>query len=123
MGTILFDLPAELPTSAIDELDRASVAGGQDGMPYPSEASVHDGRLAVGRKVDESGCLQVPWLVDQMGRFMVSSATLMERPAPYPLSVELARGKVNQVRAQAADWAMGGLLMPEALTQGILDAA
>ena len=37
--------------------------------------------------------------------------------------VELARGKVNQVRAQTADWAMGGLLMPETLTRDILNAA
>lgn len=123
MGTIFFDLPADLPADAFDELDRASVAGGQDGMPYPSESTAQDRRLAVARKVDESGCLQVPWLVDQLGRFMVSSATLMERPAAYPLLVELARGKVNQVRAQAADWAMGGLLMPEPLTRDILDAA
>jgi hypothetical protein len=123
MGTILFDLPADLPTSTLEELERASVAGGQDGMPYPSDATTEAGRLSVTRKVDESGCLQIPWLVDQVGQLMISSATLMERPNPYPLLVELARGKVNQVRGQTADWAMGGLLMPEALTRDILDAA
>ncbi len=84
-------------------------------MPYPSEATVEGGRLVVVRRVDESGCLQVPWLVDPLGQFMTSSATLMERPTAYSLPVELARGKVNQLRGQAADWIMGGLQMPEAL--------
>ncbi len=123
MGTMIFDLPPGLPPDAPDELERASVAGGQDGMPYPSEATVTDGRLSIARRVDESGCLQVPWLVDQLGRFMIASATLMERPAPYALPLELARGKVNQVRGQAADWVMGGLIMPEALSRDVLYAA
>ncbi len=43
---------------------------------------------------------------------MALSATLMERLAPYHLPLELARGKINQVRGQAADWIMGGLMMP-----------
>ena len=52
---------------------------------------------------------------------MLSSATLMERPKPYPLVIELARGKVNQLRGQAADWGMGGLLMPEILGRSITE--
>jgi hypothetical protein len=123
MGTMTFDLPSELSSDARDELERASVAGGQDGMPYPSEARVENGQLVVSRKVDESGALQVPWLVDELGRFMTASATLMERHAPYALLIELARGKVNQLRGMAADWVMGGLLMPEPLSEGILEAA
>ena len=123
MGTMIFDLPAELPHDALDELERASVAGGQDGMPFPSEACVQDGRLSVVRKIEESGSLQVPWLIDGQGRFMLSSATLMERAAAYPLVIELARGKVNQLRGQAADWGMGGLLMPDALAREIAESA
>jgi hypothetical protein len=123
MGTMQFNLPADLAADLRDELERASVAGGQDGMPYPSEATVENGRLVVARRVDESGCLQVPWLLGPLGQFMTSSATLMERQAPYWLVVELARGKVNQLRGQAAEWAMGGLLMPETLSRDILDAA
>src|ERR1043166_7117264 len=123
MGTMIFDLPAGLTPDAVDELERASVAGGQDGMPFPSEACVQNGQLSVVRKVDESGALQVPWHVDGHGRFMLSSATLMERPAAYPLVIELARGKVNQLRGQAADWSMGGLLMPAPLGQGISQTA
>jgi len=123
MGTMNFDLPVGLSSDTLDELERASVAGGQDGMPFPSETCVQDGRLSVARKIDESGSLQVPWLIDGYGRVMLSSATLMERPGAYPLVIELARGKVNQLRGQAADWSMGGLLMPETLTQSIADTA
>jgi hypothetical protein len=47
----------------------------------------------------------------------------MERPAPYNLLVELARGKINQVRNQAADWQAGGLQLTPALQQQIHDAS
>jgi hypothetical protein len=40
---------------------------------------------------------------------MLSTATLIERPAPYQLVTELLRGKVNVLRNQSADWLMGGL--------------
>ena len=123
MGTMRFDLPADVSPDVRDELERASIAGGQDGMPYPSEATVEENQLIVTRRVDESGCLQVPWRIEPLGQFMCNSATLMERPTPYHLLVELARGKVNQLRGQTAEWVMGGLLMAESLGRDILDAA
>src|SRR5262249_18373775 len=61
--------------------------------------------------VDESGALLAPWPVDGAGRVMTASATLMEREPPYQLQVELARGKINQLRCQASDWRSGGLQM------------
>ena len=61
------------------------------------------------RDVDESGSLVVPWEIDGAGRLMGSSATLIERPEPYRLSVELARGKINQLRSQAVGLADGRL--------------
>jgi hypothetical protein len=54
---------------------------------------------------------------------MTSSATLMEREASYQLQVELARGKVNQLRCQAADWRTGGLNMPADLSERIREAS
>ncbi len=35
---------------------------------------------------------------------LVGTATLAERPAPYMLAVELARGKLNDIRNQLSDW-------------------
>jgi hypothetical protein len=43
----------------------------------------------------------------------------MERGLPYHLQVELARGKVNQLRCQASDWQAGGLQLSAALEEQI----
>ena len=91
-------------------------------MPYPTETTVEADQLILNRAVEESGSVQVPWRIEGAGQFMTRSATLMERPTPYQLIIELARGKINQVRGQAADWLMGGLEMPEALARHIRDA-
>src|SRR5262249_15997103 len=56
---------------------------------------------------------------DGAGQLMCTSATLMERPLPYQFLLELARGKINQLRCQAADWKAGGLVMPDELTEQI----
>src|SRR5271166_5151859 len=119
MGTMTFLLPAGLPADAVQELARASVAGGPDTMPYPTEVTVEQGRLILRRNMDESGYLVVPWTIDGAGCLMSSSPTLMERSQPYQIQVELARGKVNQLRNQTADWLAGGLQMPSALQQEI----
>ncbi len=46
------------------------------------------------------------------GEPFISTATLAERPAGYDLAVELARGKLNDVRNQTADWKQMGLIVP-----------
>ena len=48
---------------------------------------------------------------------MTSSGTLMERSAPYHIAIELARGKINQLRCQVSEWTLGGLLMPDTLAE------
>ena len=119
MGMMTFLLPSGLPADAARELERACVAGGPDAMPWPTEARVEPDRLTVRRPVEDSGTLVTPWDVEDAGRLMTSTATLMERPAPYQLQIEMARGKVNQVRCQTADWRAGGLQMPEPLLKEI----
>jgi hypothetical protein len=122
MGTISFLLPPGLGPEVTRELERACMSGGPDNMPWPTEVRVEPGRLILRRTVDESGCLATPWPILQVGLLMATSATLMERPQPYHLEIELARGKVNQVRCQAADWQAGGLQTPPALTQQVHEA-
>jgi hypothetical protein len=119
MGKQVFQLPANLSTDLLRELERACVAAGQDNMPWPTETHVENGRLTVRRSVDESGCLVVPWDIDGAGRLMGTSATLMERRQPYHFQIELARGKVNQLRCQASDWELGGLQIPPELDEKI----
>jgi hypothetical protein len=123
MGIMIFQLPAALADeSRRQELERSSVTGGQDNMPYPTDAVVEAERLILSRCVQESGTMQVPWIIEGFGQLMTSSATLMERAAPYQLAIELARGKINQVRGQLADWTQGGLLLPDTLTNEIREA-
>jgi hypothetical protein len=71
------------------------------------------------RGVDESGFLIAPWPMPGAGHLMGATATLMERPNPYRFLIELARGKVNQLRGQASDWQMGGLQIPSDLQEEI----
>jgi hypothetical protein len=117
-----FLLPASLSADAARELLRACVVGGPDNMPYPTQVRLNNGRLIVTRNVDESGALVVPWQIEspsRAGRLMSSTATLIERTAPYQLAVELARGKVNQLRSQTSDWLAGGLLVSAGLVQQV----
>jgi hypothetical protein len=119
MGTMTFQLPVNLPADAARELKRTCMAGGPDNMPWPSGLQFTPGQMGVSRVVDESGFLVVPWPIDGRGLMMGTSATLIERPRPYNLLVELARGKVNQVRSQASDWRTGGLALSPELEQRI----
>jgi hypothetical protein len=122
MGTMTFLLPADLSAERARELERACVAGGPDNMPWPTRAVLESGRLTLYRQVSESGCLVVPWEVDGTGVLMGSTATLMERSSPYHLQVELARGKLNQLRGQAADWRAGGLPISDSLEAALHQA-
>ncbi|MCS6850131.1 MAG: endo-1,4-beta-xylanase [Gemmataceae bacterium] len=119
MGTMKFALPDELSPQTARELGRACVVGGPDAMPWPTRTDVEGACLIVRRDVEESGNLLVPWCVDGVGHFMLASATLMEREPPYDLLLELARGKVNQLRSQASDWQEGGVQLPPELTDQI----
>jgi hypothetical protein len=90
---------------------------GLDAIPVPSQTELSDEGIEVERDVYDSGNYHVPWMVDGYGELMLSTASLMERDAPYVLAVELARGALNQLRNQMADWAEIGLLLPEGFRQ------
>jgi len=88
---------------------------GPDQIPWHCRTRLHDGELTVERHVTDSGRFHIPWPVPGHGEVVLSTATLMERDRPYQLVVELARGKVNQVRGQIADWQSIGLVAPPKL--------
>jgi len=122
MGTLNFLLPPDLPASVHAELERASIAGGQEHMPYHTQATLQNGQLSLARTVQESGHVLSPWDVPGYGRLLLPSATLMERPAPYHLAKELARGTINHVRCQTAEWIQSGLAMRPNLDDYIREA-
>ena len=47
------------------------------------------------------------------GRPVISTASLSEREEPYLLPLELARGKIAQLRDQISAWEVGGMTVPE----------
>jgi hypothetical protein len=123
MGTLRFQLPKDLAAGAVQELERSCIIGGQDSMPFLTQVVLDPGQLLVSRQEDESGSVAVPWSIENAGTLMTSTATLIERRQPYPLVIELARGKINQLRNQAADWTFGGLNSPPELAESITRAA
>lgn len=112
MWPISFTLPDPVPPAASALLPLARFAGGYDQTPVPTTSEVSGGRLVASRALQESGSLLVPWPVES-GVVVTSTATIRERAEPYNLLVELARGKLNQVRCQTADWTEMGLRLPK----------
>jgi hypothetical protein len=117
MGTMSFQLAAPPSEQVAREVVRGYVVGAPDYMPWPTEVQVADSELIIRRPVDDSGCICLPWEVAPHGRLLLSTATLVERPNAYLLTVELARGRVNLLRNQAADWQMGGLVLDSQLAE------
>jgi hypothetical protein len=121
MGTMSFLLPPGLQPSTVKDLQHACLAGGFDNAPGPTQVFVDNNRLNLQRAVDESGFLITPWPVEGAGRVMTATATLMERLEPYSLAVELARGKVNQIRNHVAEWKPLGVELGDELTLALND--
>ncbi len=124
MGTTTFQLPANVSADAGRELEHSFMAGGPDNMPWVTLVQPHDdNQLQLVRPVEESGYVSAPWSLADGSLVMGTSGTLMERPRPYHLSIELARGKINQVRCQEADWRTGGLSVAPELHDQIQQAS
>lgn len=113
MGSTTFLLPTPVPPAAESLLQLACVAGGYDQTPSPTTVRVEADRLVLTRDSSESGFLVVPWPIGSGGAVVSTSATFRERPEPYRLLAELARGKLNQVRTQLGEWKDIGLHTPD----------
>ena len=81
-----------------------------------------NGRLYCRRPVSDSGKLRVVWPVDGIGYRLLSTSSLREQAEPYLLSLELARGLVGDLRTQAANWKMGGMMLPAAFLEAESEA-
>ena len=115
MGVFSFELPDELEAASIKEFSNSYLSGGPDTMPFYSKSCIHGQNLVVEREEPESALINCPLSVGDFGQFFCTSSTLMLKETPYKLLVELARGKINQLRSYMADWGMGGLKIPEYL--------
>src|SRR5690349_12577600 len=116
MSVLKFELTAPATASRLPDLRKAYMTG-LDRSPSRLGVEIRPGLMACHRETSESGRLFVPWPVEGYGTPIVGTATLVERPESYNLAVELARGKLNDVRNQYADWQQMGLRTPPEVDQ------
>ena len=95
---------------------------GSDDLPWFGRAYFSGEQLIIERNEDDSGRVFVPWQIGDSAPLLISTATLMERDRPYLLEVELARGMLNNLRNQIAQWEMMGLVVPTSLRGKIAEA-
>jgi hypothetical protein len=120
MGQIRFLVtPPERITSEV--LDLAYLAGA-DRTPWPVRVERDGDLLVLERGVSESGYLTIPWAVERHGLLALSTATLLERPDPYRLPLELARGTIHRLREQRFEWQAVGLSIPKEVDEELAAA-
>ncbi len=113
MGLMRFLIhPASL-MSDWPEVHRGFLSG-VDGRVFGTRIEVEGNLVTCRRITSESGKFHVGWPIADFGRPITSTATLPEREEPYLLAVELARGKIVQLRNQASQWDVAGMRMPAA---------
>lgn len=111
MGVMRFLVePAEL-LREWPEVHRAYLSG-VDQSVWPTRIELQGNQVLCRRQASDSGKLHVAWPVPGHGRPILTTSSLPERDEPYLLALELARGKVVQVRNQLAAWQGAGMVIP-----------
>jgi len=109
MGSMRFVHPSGcLPRESVEQ----AYLAGYDRIPWRVRVRQEADELLVERENCDSGNLYVPWDVNGYGQITLATASLMERPEPYSLPIELARGKLSQLRNQTAEWELIGVEIP-----------
>jgi hypothetical protein len=121
MGVMKFKLPSDEPAQRTPEYRKAYITG-LDRTPGRLAIELRNGLLSCVRDTPESGRLFVPWPIEGHGMPIVGTATLAERVSPYTLAVELARGKLNDIRNQLSDWLQMGLRSTPELEKALAEA-
>ncbi len=110
------------PGRITEEVAQRIYMTGLDRVPWPTRVQLTSDGFTLERNVNDSGNVHVPWYVPGHGQATVSTGSLMERERPYHLEVELARGKVNQVRSQLFEWQSIGLSPTDLVTEKLREA-
>ncbi|MES2790301.1 MAG: endo-1,4-beta-xylanase [Planctomycetota bacterium] len=111
MGVLRFLIQPASMFETWPEVHRAYISG-FDQSVHTTRVELEDSLLVCRRQVSESGKLNVAWPVAGFGKPMISTASLPERQTPYLLPLELARGKIVQLRNQLATWEAAGMQLP-----------
>jgi hypothetical protein len=111
MGVMRFLIPSPQMLENWPDIYRAYMSGA-DGRVLPTRVEIDGPILTCRRAVSDSGRLHVAWPVTGFGTPIVSTASLPERSEPYLLPLELARGKIAQLRDQMSAWEVAGMTIP-----------
>jgi hypothetical protein len=111
MGVMRFLIQPASKVETWPEVYRAYVCG-FDQSVHTTRVELDGSMLICRRQISETGKLHVPWPVEGFGRPVISTASLPERQTPYLLPLELARGKIVQLRNQLANWEAAGMQIP-----------
>lgn len=105
MGLMRFVVPnrERLPAAAVS---RAFLTG-RDDIPWKADVAWAGDQIVLDREEHESGVLNILWTLGGWP-ILLSTGTLVERPEPYNLPVELARGTINRVRNYLAALEVSG---------------
>jgi len=111
MGLIRFAVHPASQLADWPEVQRGYLSGA-DGRIFPTRIEIDGTIIGCRRSSSESSKFHVAWPVPGFGRLMLQTASLPERDAPYLLAVELARGKIVQLRNQSSTWELAGMQLP-----------
>ncbi len=86
---------------------------GIEGIPWRCHHRLEGDQFSIGREIEESGKLNIVWPTSSVGNVCLSTTSLRISEEPYTLAVELARGTVNRLKSQTAEWQRAGLKLSD----------
>ncbi|MEX0727195.1 MAG: endo-1,4-beta-xylanase [Planctomycetaceae bacterium] len=111
MGVMRFMVRPPGLVDALPDLHRAYITG-IDSRVFPIRVDLEGEILACRRQTSESGRLHVAFPIPGFGYPVIGTSSLREQDEPYLLAVELARGKISQLRDQIGAWEIAGMEIP-----------
>ncbi|GAB6165604.1 hypothetical protein JCM19992_16040 [Thermostilla marina] len=122
MGKLVFRIPHfDLSESQQDFAWTAGV----DRLPVDARGRFEGDRLEFNLPQEAEGglVLQFPWVVEPWGELALFTAPLLpDEKREYFLPLELARGKIGQLRNALTEWTLLGLDVPRDIVESIDDA-
>jgi GH35 family endo-1,4-beta-xylanase len=87
---------------------RGAYVFGVDGIPVRlgDKITFKNGLIECKKRNAEAAGLASLWPVQGFGEVLLSTTRLQDRPRPYNLNVELARGKLMEITVKREDWAV-----------------
>ena len=107
MGVLRFNIHPTSRWDTLPNLHGAFLSTLEFGV-VPTAIELRDGILMCGKNCEDAARLHLAWDVPGFGSPILSTASLIQREQPYFLPLELARGKLVQVRNQLAAWEAEG---------------